>query len=193
MRINLSNVCVGMLILLAVTCWAQASPIDMHRAVSGANRPFTTLKDNLPTEWKIWLEPRITGPTATSWNFHFPERSFGNIFGDTQSQLLALGTRRRMVEGQSTGIWLIWDMLAWVPVAHVLYLDTQDGIGPWVNPWFNEEARKSAFGGLFIPETGGVPEPGNIRLVPEPTSGALILMGSLLLMSRSTRRRFARV
>ena len=175
----LTSVCVMMLLLWVSPTFA--APIDMHRAISGANRPFTTLKDNLPTEWQLWLEPRITGPAVQkNWDFHFPERGFGNINSATQSQLLGIGTRRRMVEWDLTGIWLIWDMLAWVPVPHVLYLETVEPMGAFVDPWFNEEGRQHILGGFYIADGGDVQA--NVELVPEPTSGALILMGSLPLI-----------
>lgn len=186
MRNNLIKLSVCVLTVLAMSSLARATPIDLHRAVSGADRPFTTLKDNLPTEWQLWLEPRITGPASKkNWDYHFPERGYGNIYNQDQSQILELGTRRRMVEGQKTGIWLIWDMLAWVPVPHLLYTDEQENIGPWVNPWFNRRTERPAVSGLTVPDS--------TQLVPEPTSGALILIGSLLLVSRTTRRRYARV
>ncbi|HAI13058.1 MAG TPA: hypothetical protein DCM28_15230 [Phycisphaerales bacterium] len=184
---------VSVLMLLLGVSPTYATPLDLHRAVSGADRPFTTLKDNLPTEWNLWLEPRITGPAGgqKNWDFHFPERSFGNIFNATQSHILGIGTRRRMVEGDLTGIWLIWDMLAWVPVPHLLYLETVEPMGTFEDPWFNIEHTQTILGSFFIPI--GNNDPINVDVVPEPTSGALILIGSLMLMSRATRRRYARV
>lgn len=193
MRTDTIKACVCVMTMLTLASWVQAAPIDLHRAVSGADRPFTTLKDNLPTEWQLWLEPRITGPTTTNWDYHFPERSFGNTFNATQSHLLGIGTRRRMVEGELTGIWLIWDMLAWVPVPHLLYLEKSEPMGAFMDPWFYYQRPPHVIGAAFIPNTS-LPAPEvNAELVPEPTSGALILMGSLLLMSRTTRRRYARV
>jgi len=185
MRFSRITICFCALAVLGMTSMAMAAPIDMHRAISGSNRPFTTLKDNLPTEWNLWLEPRITGPATSDRGWHFPERGYGNIYNATQSQMLGIGTRRRMVEGDLTGIWLIWDMLAWVPVPHLLYLETVEPMGTWVNPWFNEDIIEPELAGIFI-FSGSDP-------IPEPTSGILILIGSILLMSRTTRRRHARI
>ena len=185
MRFARINICLSALVVLTMTLMATASPMDMHRAISGADRPFTTLKDNLPTEWSLWLEPRITGPTTSNRGWHFPERGYGNTFNAIQSQLLELGTRRRLVEGDRTGIWIIWDMLAWVPVPHLLYLETMDAIGPWTSPWFNAPIIKPKVANIIIPH--------GYNPVPEPTSGALILIGCVLLMSRTTRRRSVRI
>ncbi len=189
---NLTLFCVALMMML-LPLSVNAAPIDMHRAVSGADRPFTTLKDNIPTEWQLWLEPRITGPTTSDRDWHFPERGYNNEFNSTQSQILGLGHRRRLVEGDLTGIWLIWDMLVWVPVPHLLYLETVDAGGGFVDPWFNIEREQHLLGGFFfggIREQVSVP---NVDVVPEPTTGALILAGSLLLLSRGNRRRYARV
>lgn len=187
MRTNFIKACLCLTIFTGLAASAQATPIDMHRAISGADRPFTTLKDNLPTEWDLWLEPRITGPTVTDRGWHFPERGLGNIYNATQSQLLGIGTRRRMVEWDLTGIWLIWDMLAWVPVPHVLYLEIVEQGGKFVDPWIYINSLRPEISGFYIPR--GDDESSGIQLIPEPTSGALILCGCLMLMSRNTRRR----
>lgn len=189
MKSNLINMCLCLTMLLGLTANTFGAPIDMHRAVSGADRPFTTLKDNLPTEWNLWLEPRITGPTTSDRGWHFPERGFGNIFHATQSHILGIGTRQRMVEGDLTGIWLIWDMLVWVPVPHLLYLETVDPMGSFYFPWDFKDELRPEIAGFYI--ANGSDEqniPVQVQLVPEPTSGALILCGCLLLMSRTTRR-----
>jgi hypothetical protein len=97
-----------------------------------------------------------------------------------------------MVEGDLTGIWLIWDMLVWVPVPHLLYLEDVDAGGGFVDPWFYIQREQYELGGFYIPNGTDELIP-NVDVVPEPTTGALILAGSLMLLSRGHRRRYARV
>ncbi len=164
--------------LLASLCFA--SPIDMHRASSGADRPFTVLKDNLPTEWRLFLYHDLTLTESTvDREWQFPERALNNmIFANDMSHVLQLGSRRRLVQGQRTGIYIIYDMLAWQLVPHLLYLDEIEATGIPVEFRDPRDALR--------PVIAGFPD---IEPIPEPATGLLLIMGCLFIASRARRQR----
>ena len=93
-----------------------AAPFSVHEAAGGAYSPFTSLRDDVPELWEIYLRPAVTKPVAGR-RWLFPEPSLGNHDNHPFGQIVQRGSIR-------TGrkYWLIWDILAWVPAPHTLFL-----------------------------------------------------------------------
>jgi len=93
-----------------------AAPFSVHEAVGGADSPFTSLRDDVPELWEIYLRPDATEPVAAR-RWFFPEPNLGNHDNHPFGQIVQRGS-------VNTGrkYWLIWDILAWVPAPHTLFL-----------------------------------------------------------------------
>lgn len=178
---------IGMsLIVVAVVAWATsplvAAPIDMHRTNRGADRPFSQLRDDKPTFWDLYIRPTLTDP-AWDRGWQFPEDSYGNWVEQIQGQILEAGTVR------SLGYFVVYDLLAWELVPHLLYLDTIDAalIGP--DQFDPERIYQPLISGLgfvereFVSVLGPSPEP-----IPSPSSASVMMLGLAAMICIGFRR-----
>lgn len=164
-----------------ISTTVQAAPFAVHETAGGADTPFTTLQDDLPALWDIYIRPAVTHPTADRWLF-FPEPSLNNHSSIPFGQIL----RAQSQSGRE--YWVIWDMLAWVPAPHPLFLFTRH---PVLDSWSPVPDHQLAFpleSGLFV--LGGnelaVHEEGHI--IPMPTAAAVWLLLLALPWRRMLRR-----
>lgn len=164
---------------------AVAAPFSVHEAAGGADSPFTSLRDDVPQLWEIYLRPAATKPVAGR-RWFFPEPSLGNHDNHPFGQIVQRGSVR-------TGrkYWLIWDILAWVPTPHTLFLAERRPLSQVEALVLPGELPKPVH--LFP----SIEPPVEIQPTPIPLSGgAVILVVSLVLLllwpargwTRPTRR-----
>jgi len=117
---------------------ANAGVFSAHETANGADSPFTTLTDDVPTPWEVLLQPMVTDPASvrSPW---FPEPGLGNHGGYQYGHILKRGTFN---EGRPFRI--IWDRLVGGDTPHLLWLNegkvyaTDDGTAGPEHEFFPE-------------------------------------------------------
>lgn len=166
---------------------AHGGVIDLNRTHNGGPTPFTTLTDDVPTPWEVYLPPAVTYPTAQR-RWWFAEASYNNHEHPSFGVVQVDGERR-------TGrpYWNIWNQLAAVPEPRVLWLAGDNGVG-------GGGPEQPPLGFDRFEEVGGVIPAAfpasttllhgdrlDLTFVPEPTSLGLWLTAMVMLLLRRRR------
>ncbi|MCC7409453.1 MAG: PEP-CTERM sorting domain-containing protein [Phycisphaeraceae bacterium] len=177
----------GVIGAFAVAPEAPASLIDYGLTAGGSPGPFSDRVQDMPLPWAQLNHPLDTGMRSqTPWRFS--EQGLGNSILIDYGQISYigdLGSRARRA---------IYDVLAWVPVPQLLYLDPRSSppevqsVLPGPSPRYVHIPGPGGFSGSGrsrpIPPIPPVPEPATIILFS--LSLATILGGRH--MSRRSRR-----
>ncbi len=178
-RASLGIMSAGLGLLLASgSVWAGA--IDFSRTGGGGATPGSNLVADMPTPWELFSQP-MAASAPTGIGYAFSEPGMGNAIGQARGQVL----NYRSVGGRTTRV--IMDVLAWVPVAQLLYLDPSEssdtgstlpaasaGFIPVVLPQGGAVRDGTSGGGIIIPPPTPIPEPATLALVA--AGGAMLLV-----------------
>lgn len=171
---------------------AQGGVIDWQRTLNGGPTPFTTLTDDIPTPWEVYLPPAVTYPTVTR-EWWFAEASFNNHKPPSFGQILQDSERR-------TGrpYWIIWDQLAAVSAPNVLWLAEGDPYGASEEPEGFGFDRFDEIGGVWLQDQPaqapamlgghGHGHQMEVNVIPEPATLGLWLVAIFMLLFRRGRR-----
>lgn len=121
--------------VILVSCLATsafAGPIDFSRTAGGGNTPASNLVMDSATPWELFDQP-LAASAPSGFGYAFSEPGMGNAIGQARGQMLTY----RNVGQRHTRI--IMDILAWVPVAQMLYLDPFQPI-PSDTSWLTAQA-----------------------------------------------------
>ncbi len=181
-RANLGIMFIGVGVLLAGGT-AQAGAIDYSRTGGGGATPGSNLVADMPTPWELFSQP-MAASAPTGRGYAFSEPGMGNAIGQARGQVL----NYRNVGGRTTRV--IMDVLAWVPVAQLLYLDPSESS----DTGSTLPAASAGFIPVILPRGGAVQDGTNGRLIPptptpipEPASLALVATGAALLLFKRRR------
>ena len=87
---SLSLVLAVVLIIGELAPRASASPMDLDHAANGGPTPFTTLTDDVPTPWEVYLQPAVTYSTVNR-RWWFAESGLNNHSGLAFGHILKAG------------------------------------------------------------------------------------------------------
>lgn len=168
--------------LLAVTLSSLsvlADEIDYDRTAGGGDTSGSNQVLDSPVPWELFSQPlALSQPVGIQ--HAFSESGMGNNISQPRGQVL----HYQPVGGRTT--WIIMDILAWVPLAQLLYLDPHQ-------PYATDSRTPLSFAGpvpQYFMSSGTLHSnssssaPPIINPVPEPLSLVLLISLSLVLTTR---------
>jgi hypothetical protein len=155
---------------------AEAHPVDARRTQTGQAQHFSVQQFQPPPPSVYGDEPITDDVTMTAWRLSEP--------GLNHRLPAPLGLVLFHGSGGSRPRWVIYDMLAWKPVRHLLYEDP--------GPWMAEPSRIDGPALQHLPRAGSTnppsPEPQSPTVIPLPTTAMLMAAGVMALLPRRPRR-----
>lgn len=165
--------------VLAALCCSVAlgHPVDTRRTSHGGPEPFSTRHHEPPAPAAYDDLPVTDDVSFQAWRFSEP--------GLNQSLHAPLGLLLFQGQSGSRPQWVIYDMLAWTPMRHLLHQEP----GPWMAMPSHTDGPASQHLPRATFTQPPSPQPQSPQIVPLPTTAMLMAAGLLLILPRRPKRR----